>query len=186
MTLDEIRAEIDKIDSKMKELFIKRMECARHVAEVKVATGGDVYVPEREQVILERRSSDMDMQIRGEYTAFQRHLMSVCRRYEYGLLDMMQEQTVSEALERSGFTADTEHSRVEIEFCCDYARSTLNLFINMADLNQVGILELKLRVQDGRQEVVMTLEGNVKDPGMKRLLCQIGKEAEAFRIVGLY
>ena len=45
MTLDEIRAEIDKIDSKMKELFIKRMECARHVAEVKAATGGDVYVP---------------------------------------------------------------------------------------------------------------------------------------------
>lgn len=186
MTLDEIRAEIDEIDNKMKELFIKRMECAKHVAEVKETTGGDVYVPRREQEILGRRSSDTDVQIREEYIAFQRHLMSVCRRYEYGLLGRMQEQVVSEALEASGLAADVEHSRVEIGFCCDYEKSTLNLFINMADLNQVGILDLKLQVCDGKQEIAMTLEGNVNEPGMKRLLCQIGKEAEAFRIVGFY
>ena len=33
MTLDEIRVEIDAVDGQMKPLFLKRMECARSVAE---------------------------------------------------------------------------------------------------------------------------------------------------------
>ena len=48
MTLEEIREEIDQIDQQMKALFLKRMDCARRVAETKARTGGDVYVAERE------------------------------------------------------------------------------------------------------------------------------------------
>ena len=35
MTLDEIRVEIDAVDTQMKPLFLKRMECAKQVAEAK-------------------------------------------------------------------------------------------------------------------------------------------------------
>ena len=42
-----------------------------------------------------------------------------------------------------------------------------------------------MEIKDGRQQITMTLSGNVKDGGMKRLLCQIGKEAEDFRIIRL-
>jgi chorismate mutase len=185
MTLEEIRAEIDKLDNEIKELFVKRMECAKHVAEVKSASGGDVYAPAREREILERRSSDIDAEIREEYTAFQKHLMSVCRRYEYGLLDRMQEQVTADALEEAGLTADTEHSGIVIGFSCSLEESDLNLFVNMAKLNRVGIQEMQLEIKDGRQQITMTLSGNVKDGGMKRLLCQIGKEAEDFRIIRL-
>ena len=35
MTLEEVRNEIDEIDTNMKPLFLRRMKCGKHVAEVK-------------------------------------------------------------------------------------------------------------------------------------------------------
>lgn len=185
MTLDEIRAEIDTVDNAMKSLFVKRMECARHVAETKAALGGDVYVPEREREIIERRSLDMASEICKEYVAFLKHLMSISRRYEYGILDEMQDRVVEDALARSGFSADMEHNKVEIHICCSYKAGNLNMFIDMAQLNEVGILKMNAEVLDGRQQVTMLLDGNLKEAGVRCLLCQMGKEAEEFRILKL-
>lgn len=54
MTLEEVRAGIDAVDTQMKPLFLKRMECGKHVAEVKAQTGGDVFVLERELEIVKK------------------------------------------------------------------------------------------------------------------------------------
>ena len=97
----------------------------------------------------------------------------------------MQEQVIADALDKAGLSADAEHGSVEIGFSARYEDSDLNLFVNMAKLNRVGICGMQLELKDGRQQITMTLDGNVKDEGMKRLLCQIGKEAEEFRIMGL-
>lgn len=185
MSLDEIRKEIDRIDNAIKPLFMERMECAKHVAEVKSASGGDVFVPEREQAVIRQRASDVGDEIRSEYVEFLRHLMSVCRSYEYGLLKPLQEQIVEEALAKSGLSPAAEDDRVEISFCCGYEESILNMFLNMAKLNKVGILGMRLELRDGKQQVTMVLDGNVKEKGIRRLLCQIGKEAEEFRILSI-
>ena len=60
MTLEEVRAGIDAVDTQMKPLFLKRMECGKHVAEVKAQTGGDVFVLERELEIIEKRATDKE------------------------------------------------------------------------------------------------------------------------------
>ena len=86
MTLEEARADIDAVDTQMKPLFLKRMECAKKVAEVKAQTGGDVFVLERELSIIEKRAGDVDKEVYDEYVTFLRHLMSVSRRYQYGKL----------------------------------------------------------------------------------------------------
>lgn len=185
MSLEEIRKEIDRIDNEIKPLFIERMECAKHVAEVKSASGGDVFVPEREQAVIRQRSSDVGDEIREEYVMFLRHIMSVCRSYEYGLLDVLQDQVVEEALAESGLSSAAEHNRVEITFCCSYEESNLNVFLNMAKLNGIGILGMRLEIRDKKQQITMILDGNIKERGMMRLLCQIGKEAEEFRILSL-
>lgn len=185
MSLDDIRKEIDRIDNAIKPLFMERMECAKHVAEVKSASGGEVFVPEREQAVIRRRSSDVGDEVRDEYVEFLRHLMSVCRSYEYGLLEPLQEQVVEEAFAKSGLSPAAEHDKVEISFCCSYEESTLNVFLNMAKLNKVGVLGMRLEIQDGKQQVTMMLDGNVKEKGIRRLLCQIEKEAEEFRILSL-
>lgn len=185
MTLDEIRVQIDAVDTQMKPLFLKRMECAREVAKTKAETGGDVFVLERELAIIEKRAGDVEPELYDEYVAYLRHLMSVSRRYQYGILTGMQDKVITGALEAAGLNADTTHTQVKITFCCDSAASDLNLFINMTKLNKVTIHAMNLATEEGVQKIEMTLDGNVNDSTMRRLLCQIGKEAEAFKIVEL-
>ncbi|MFR5585828.1 MAG: hypothetical protein ACLTLQ_20180 [[Clostridium] scindens] len=54
--------------------------------------------------------------------------------------------------------------------------------MNMIRLNKVEIDGMNLTSKDAIQTIVMTLDGNIHDGNMKRLLCQIGKEADGFRI----
>lgn len=185
MTLDEIRVRIDAIDTQMKPLFVNRMECAAQVAEAKAKTGGDVFVLERELAIIEKRASDIDADIYDEYVAFLRHMMSVSRRYQYGILTDMQERVLKDALEESGLDGAKPHDQVEISFTCKKEASDLNLFMNMIRLNKVEIDGMNLTSKDAIQTIVMTLDGNIHDGNMKRLICQIGKEADGFRIRAL-
>lgn len=53
MSLKPIRDEIDKIDDQLIELFTKRMECSRRVAEYKMENGMPIFNAQREQEILE-------------------------------------------------------------------------------------------------------------------------------------
>lgn len=53
MSLKPIRDEIDKIDDQLIELFTKRMECSRKVAEYKMENGLPIFNAQREQEILE-------------------------------------------------------------------------------------------------------------------------------------
>ena len=130
MTLEEVRNEIDEIDTNMKPLFLRRMKCGKHVAEVKGQNGGDVFVLERELEIIEKRATDVDPEIQEEYKTFLRHLMSLCRKYEYELLPEMQEKVMTAALAAAGLTAETEHTQVKILNCHEalnlYLKSTKN------------------------------------------------------------
>lgn len=184
MNLDEIRVKIDQVDTQIKPLFLERMECAGQVAKAKAAMGSDsVFVPERELAIIEKRAADAGEDIYAEYVTFLRHLMSVSRSYQYGILTKLQDKVIGEELEKAGLDAQAEHTQVKISFECEKAASDLNLYINMAKLNQVMIDGMNLVTQDGIQKVEMVLDGNANDPNMRRLLCQIAKEAKNFRIV---
>ena len=184
MTLDEIRVQIDKIDSEMKPLFLQRMECARHVAEAKAATGGDVFVLERELAIIGKRASDVE-EVHGEYVAFLRHLMSVSRRFQYGILTGMQDTVIREALEKAGLDGEEEHRQVTLAFTCKKEASDLNLYLNMVQLNGVPLDQMEVKTEGGIQKVTLVLDGSLKAEAMRRLVCQIGKEATDFAIVSL-
>ena len=103
MTLEQIREEIDAIDQQMKALFIRRMDCARQVAETKAETGGDVYVAEREAAMTEKRTADIeDRELKENYRDFLTHTICISRRYQYGILKKMQDEAVCSLLCRSG------------------------------------------------------------------------------------
>ncbi len=54
MNLEEIRKEIDSIDKQLVELYTKRMECSRRVAEYKLENGMRIFDPERELRVLDK------------------------------------------------------------------------------------------------------------------------------------
>ena len=127
MTLEEIRCEIDNVDTQMKELFLKRMECARNVAQEKSRTGGDVYVPEREEEIIRKRTEDVK-EVQSEYIEFLRYLMTVSRKYQYGFLSGMQDSVIEKALKVQKEKA-VEENRVEITFRMDREKNNLYHFL---------------------------------------------------------
>ncbi|WOC32569.1 MULTISPECIES: bifunctional chorismate mutase/prephenate dehydratase [Caproicibacterium] len=85
MELSEIRKEIDAIDAQLLPLFIRRMDCAKKVAEVKRRDGTPVFNLEREQEILNRIAAQA-----GEYGGAARivynTIMSESRALQHTLL----------------------------------------------------------------------------------------------------
>ena len=84
MNLDEIRHEIDAVDSEIKSLFIKRMMLADNVARVKAETGDVIFKPDRENQIIEKLTDGVDPTIIREYTALIKRIMEISRKYQYG------------------------------------------------------------------------------------------------------
>ena len=54
MSLKPIREEIDRIDEQLAELFVRRMECSKKVAEYKIEHGMEVVNREREDEVLDK------------------------------------------------------------------------------------------------------------------------------------
>ena len=67
MNLEECRKEIDSIDKELVELFVKRMNVAKEVAEYKKANGKAVYDAERERKLLEKVEENAGEEF-GDYT----------------------------------------------------------------------------------------------------------------------
>ena len=84
MTLEEVRKNIDRVDGQIRELFIERMGLAEQVARIKAQTEDSIYKPEREAVILEKQSKNMDPHLVKEYKALIKRIMEVSRKYQYG------------------------------------------------------------------------------------------------------
>lgn len=71
MDLSEIRKEIDSIDKELVDLFARRMDCSKRVAEYKIENGMDVFNAAREEKVLESVESKA-----GEYGKSARLLYS--------------------------------------------------------------------------------------------------------------
>ncbi|MBE7053367.1 MAG: bifunctional chorismate mutase/prephenate dehydratase [Ruminococcaceae bacterium] len=82
--LDEARKIINEVDSKMAELFAKRMEAAKMVYEYKKEFGLPILDQKREDEVIEKNSKMIDDEIiREYYTDYLKNVMSVSRAYQY-------------------------------------------------------------------------------------------------------
>lgn len=81
--LEEAREIINKVDSEMAELFIKRMKAAETVYEHKKEFGLPILDQKRENAVIERNSALVDDEVlKGYYIDYLKHLMSVSRAYQ--------------------------------------------------------------------------------------------------------
>ncbi len=103
-----LRDEIDKIDKQIVELFEKRMEISKEVAEYKISTGKKVFDKEREQSKLNtlRGLAHSEFNKHGVTELFQQ-IMAMSRKLQYQLLEQngvkgKLDFTCVEKLEKSG------------------------------------------------------------------------------------
>lgn len=83
MALDEVRKDIDRVDSKIRELFVERMGLADRVAQIKAENGDVIFKPDREAAMIEKQCADMDGALVTEYRAFLKRMIAVSRKYQY-------------------------------------------------------------------------------------------------------
>lgn len=84
--LNEIRKEINEIDAQLVELFTRRMNCAKEVAEYKKANDIPILNEEREKEILNRVYTQG-----GEYGSYTRQLfadiMEMSKNLQHNMID---------------------------------------------------------------------------------------------------
>lgn len=82
--LDDLRAEIDEIDDRIVDLLDQRVAKAALVGAAKMAAGlSQVFVPEREAVILQRLGRKPLKNIKAkELEKIYRQIFSVCRKVQ--------------------------------------------------------------------------------------------------------
>ena len=87
MDLVQLREQIDEIDSQIVQLYEKRMEVAKGIAEYKLSVGKKVFDKQREVEKLEKVSSlaHNDFNAKGVKELFEQ-IMSVSRKLQYGLI----------------------------------------------------------------------------------------------------
>ena len=80
--LRELRKKIDEVDKELLALLLKRLELVDQVADVKKANNLPVFVPGREDEILDTLTTNVD----GKYASFVRDLftsiLDVSKRYQ--------------------------------------------------------------------------------------------------------
>lgn len=52
--LEKYRKDLDEIDRQMMDLFEKRLEISKKVAEYKISKNMDVFQPERERIVIDK------------------------------------------------------------------------------------------------------------------------------------
>ena len=90
--LSEAREIIDDVDKRMAELFLRRMEAVRLVAEHKKENALPIFDPKREELVVQKNSEYLagaDPEIRECYVKFLRETMAVSRHYQSRMLEGM-------------------------------------------------------------------------------------------------
>ena len=88
LDLQEIRGQLDGIDSQLVELFERRMKLCGDVAEYKIGTGKAVYdaAREKEKLGTVTGMAHGDFNRQGVYELFSQ-IMTISRRLRYGILE---------------------------------------------------------------------------------------------------
>ena len=82
MDLKDLRNEIDQIDEQLISLFVKRMGISSQVADYKLAHDMPIYVPEREQAILQSIAEKVGPNLAAYATELYTTLFRVSRDYQ--------------------------------------------------------------------------------------------------------
>lgn len=86
--LKDIRQKITETDNEMAELFKRRMDLVKKVAEYKKANSLPVYDPEREEQVIANGVRRMeDEKLKSYYTNFLKSTMEISRRYQSSILE---------------------------------------------------------------------------------------------------
>ena len=185
MTLNEVRAQIDAIDPKIKALFLERMDASYHVAKVKFEAGEtNIFRADREQEIIARLTDDVVPERKEEYTAIVRKVMEVSRKYQYGLMYDWDPELFTPLAE--GIDIRPEHRLVKVRLTRPDVCNSMSSILSMIGDYGINMEEMRLLEINEKTSTVtfeLTIRGNLLEVPMRKLMFQLSKECSTFRIL---
>lgn len=87
MKLEDIRLEINKIDSEMVRLFEERMKCVKNVALYKQENNMPIFDESREQFVIAKNLELInDDELKIYYESYIKSVMTISKEYQKNLL----------------------------------------------------------------------------------------------------
>ncbi|MBR3339365.1 MAG: chorismate mutase [Lachnospiraceae bacterium] len=183
--LSEVRAEIDAIDSKIRNLLMERMDCSYDVARAKIGSGDlTIYRPDREEEILRRLGNGIPEDRRAGYLAVVRKVMETSRMYQYGMIyDNCKE--ISEKL-FAGIRIPDNASRVKLRLTRSNRPNSMSAILSMIGdygYNMERMEQVEEETESGTVTFDLTVVGDLNEVHMKKLMYQLSMESSVFRIL---
>lgn len=91
MNLEELRKEIDRIDSELVDIFLKRMETVKGIAEYKIENRMEVLHRDRELVVIDRAVSRAPEEMKEYVRDFFEDVMKTSRKMQEDLIEKSKE-----------------------------------------------------------------------------------------------
>ena len=170
MALEDVRKQIDGIDTRIRELLMERLDCSAQVAEAKLAVGETtVYRADRETEILDRLGAQVTEDRRAGYLAVVRKVMETSRMYQYGIM----------------------YDRLEDPFCLtrENRPNAMSSILSMIGDYGFNMEQMELIREDTERQTVtfeLVIIGDLHETRMKKLMFQLSKESMDFRILSCY
>lgn len=187
MTLDEVRKSIDTLDTQIRELILKRMDCSMQVAQVKTKSNEtNIYRADREEAILERLGSGVSEDRKAEYLSVVRKIMETSRMYQYGLMYDWMDGVMDEYFE--GIDIHEGGRSVRVRLTRENRPNAMSSILSMIGDYGYNMNRMELTEDDnGSGTVTFELEilGDLSETHMKKLMFQLSRESKDFRIIGI-
>ena len=184
MTLEEIRCQIDNIDAEIRKLIMKRLDCSRNVAMAKQASGNLViYRADREAEILERLGQGVPEDRQAEYLAVVKKIMETSRMYQYGLLYDWNDGLFSERFGEIDIPTKASHIRFTLTRP-NQPNSMAQILSMIGDYGcNTEFMELVGENKEmGMVTFTLTIQGDLNEVHMKKLMYQLSMESQDFAI----
>lgn len=184
-TLTDVRQEIDTIDTEIRELLMRRLDCSRKVAHAKLKSGDiTIYRADREKEILKRLGNEVPDDRRDGYLAVVRKIMETSRMYQYGIIYDRLEGVFEKISE--GIEIPENADRVKILLTRPNrpnAMSSILAMIGDYGYNMEKMLLIKDDAEKGTVTFELTILGDLNTEHMKKLMFQLSMESGEFRIL---
>ncbi len=179
--IEEVRAEIDRVDDQMRQLLMHRMDLSQEVARIKENAGGRIiiYREDREQEILDRLAEELPTDRRPVCLPVTRKIMECSRMLQYGWI-----------FDRHPELFDTVQTHVhpglpENRVCFRLTRSnrlhSMSVILGMIGDYGFQMDAMDLLEETDRQVIFeMKVVGSLSDTNMKKMLYQISMECRDF------
>ena len=182
--LSEVRAEIDAIDSKIRNLLMERMDCSYDVARAKIGSGDlTIYRPDREEEILRRLGNGISEDRKAAYLAVVRKIMETSRMYQYGVIYDNCEEIAEKLF--AGIRIPNNASRVSFRLTRPNRPNSMSAILSMIGdygYNMERMEQVEEETESGAVTFELTVLGDLNDVHMKKLMYQLSMESSGFRI----